>query len=41
MAKKLIKMGYHYVDTTFDDDFIYDIYMNDKGIKRLVIIGTR
>ena len=41
MARKLLRLGYHYVDTVYDDDFIYDVYMNKYGIKKLVIIDTR
>lgn len=41
MARKLIKMGYHYVGTTYDSDFIYDIYENDKGSTKLVPIQCR
>lgn len=41
MAKKLIKLGFKYVDTIFDSDFIYDVYENSNGVRKLVIIGTR
>ena len=41
VAKKLIRLGYSYIGTIYDDDFIYDIYENDRGIKKLVIIGVR
>lgn len=41
MAKKLIKLGYSYVDTIYDTDFIYDVYENSLGIRKLVIIGCR
>lgn len=43
MAKKLIKSlvrhGFKYVDTIYDDFFIYDVFQ--KGhIKKIVCIGT-
>ena len=41
MAKKLIRLGYSYVDTIYDTDFIYDVYENSLGIRKLVIIGCR
>ena len=41
MARKLKRIGYVYVDTVFDDDFIYDVYMNHNGDKKYIIIGTR
>ena len=41
MAKKLLKLGYHYVDTIYDDDFIYDVYENQHGQRKLIIIDVR
>lgn len=45
MAKKVLKallsQGYRYVDTTYDDDFIYDVFENDYGSRRLFIVGCR
>lgn len=41
MARKLIKLGFNYCGTTYDDDFIYDIYENNMGVRKLVVIGAR
>lgn len=40
IVKQLVMSGYHYVDTIFDDDFIYDIYELNGRFKK-VCIGTR
>ena len=41
VAKLLRKLGYYWVDTTYDDDFIYDIYENNYGQRKAIIIGVR
>ena len=41
MARQLIKLGYTYVDTIYDDDMIYDVYENLYGNRKLVPIGCR
>lgn len=41
MSKKINGVRYSYVGTTYDDDFIYDIYENDRGEKKYIIIDTR
>lgn len=40
VLRQMTRLGYHYVDTTYDDDFIYDIYENDTGIRKSFIVGT-
>lgn len=35
------KLGYHYVDTIYDDDFIYDVYENALGQQKLIIVDAR
>ena len=40
MAKKLINLGYEYVGTTYDEYFIYDIYQNELGSTKYIIVGT-
>ena len=41
MAKKLIKLGYSYIGTTYDDYFVYDIYQNESGDIKYVAIQER
>lgn len=40
MAKRLLDLGYEYVDTTYDEYFIYDIYQNELGDTKYIIVGT-
>ena len=41
VAKYMKKLGYHYVDTIYDDDFIYDVYENALGQQKLIIVDAR
>lgn len=41
MAKKINGKVYWWVDTTFDDDMIYDIYEDDMGNKIAIPCDTR
>lgn len=41
MAKKINGKIYFWVDTTYDDDLIYDVYEDRKGHRVLVPIDTR
>lgn len=40
MAQRLLELGYVWVDTTYDDDYIYDIYQNELGDTKYLIVGT-
>lgn len=41
MSKKIHGVVYHWVDTIFDDDFIYDVFENAQGHKVLFLVGER
>ena len=41
MAKKINGKIYFWVDTTYDDDMIYDIYEDKYGNRVFVPIDTR
>lgn len=34
-----MKLGYEWVDTIFDSDFIYDVYENSNGQRKVIIVG--
>ena len=40
MAKQINGQTWYYVDTTYDDTFIYDIYENDSGEHIYEVVGT-
>lgn len=40
MAKVINGETYWYVDTTYDEDLIYDIYQNDRDEVIYVVVGT-
>lgn len=40
MASKLLDLGYYWVDVTYDDYFIYDVYQNELGDTKYIIVGT-
>lgn len=40
MAKVINGETYWYVDTTYDEDLIYDIYQNDRDEVIYEIVGT-
>ena len=40
MAKVINGETYWYVDTTYDDDLIYDIYQNDRDEIIYEIVGS-
>ena len=41
ILKELVKQGYQYIDTIYDDDFIYDVFENQLGQRKVFIIGVR
>lgn len=40
MAKVINGETYYYVDTTYDEDLIYDIYESDRGEVFYEVVGT-
>lgn len=40
MAKVINGETYWYVDTTYDEDLIYDIYQNDRDEVIYEVVGT-
>lgn len=40
MTKQINGETYYYVDTVYDDDFIYDVYQNDKDDVIYEIVDT-
>lgn len=40
MSKKINGQVWYYVDTTYDDDLVYDIYENEQGETFYEVVGT-
>ena len=40
MTKKINGQVWYYVDTTYDDDLVYDIYENEQGETFYEVVGT-
>ena len=40
MSKKINGETWYYVDTTCDDDFVYDVYENEQGETFYEIVET-